>query len=49
VNSLTWDPEGILTDDPSDGTAMLGNLAGQAAARRPADRLNGLFGAGRWE
>jgi predicted acyltransferase len=48
VNSLTWDPEGILSTIPAIATAMLGNLAGQwIAAKRPlVDRLNGLFGAG---
>ena len=48
VNSLTWDPEGILSTIPAIGTAMLGNLAGQwIATKRPlVDRLNGLFGAG---
>jgi predicted acyltransferase len=48
VNSLTWDPEGILSTLPAIGTAMLGNLAGQwIGTKRPlVDRLNGLFGAG---
>jgi predicted acyltransferase len=48
VNSLTWDPEGILSTVPAIATAMLGNLAGQwIATKRPlVDRLNGLFGAG---
>jgi predicted acyltransferase len=48
VNSLTWDPEGILSTVPAIATAVLGNLAGQwIAAKRPlVDRLNGLFGAG---
>ena len=48
VNSLTWDPEGILSTIPAIGTAMLGNLAGQwIGTKRPlVDRLNGLFGAG---
>jgi predicted acyltransferase len=48
VNSLTWDPEGILSTFPAIATAMLGNLAGQwIGTKRPlVDRLNGLFGAG---
>jgi predicted acyltransferase len=48
VNSLTWDPEGILSTVPAIATAVLGNLGGQwIAAKRPlVDRLNGLFGAG---
>jgi len=48
VNSLTWDPEGVLSTIPAIGTAMLGNLAGQwIGTKRPLnDRILGLFGAG---
>lgn len=47
-NSLTWDPEGILSTAGAVATALLGNLAGSWIAQpRPlADRINGMFAAG---
>lgn len=46
--SLTWDPEGLLSTIPAIGTALLGVLAGRrlAGGETVADRLNGLFAAG---
>ena len=46
--SLTWDPEGLLSTIPAIGTALLGVLAGRrlAGGETVADRLNGLFSAG---
>ena len=48
INSLTWDPEGILSTFPAIVTAMLGVLAGRwiASGRPLAERLNGLFAGG---
>ena len=49
VNSVTWDPEGILSTVPAICTAMLGNLAGRwiAQKQRPImDRLVGMYAAG---
>src|SRR5256885_3218207 len=48
INSLTWDPEGILSTMGAIATAMLGNLAGRwINERRPLlERLTGLFAGG---
>jgi predicted acyltransferase len=49
VNSVTWDPEGILSTIPAICTAMLGNLAGRwiAQKQRPImERLVGMYAAG---
>jgi len=49
VNSVTWDPEGILSTVPAICTAMLGNLAGRwiGQKQRPInDRLVGMYAAG---
>lgn len=49
VNSVTWDPEGILSTVPAICTAMLGNLAGRwiAQKQRPIiERLVGMYAAG---
>ena len=49
VNSVTWDPEGILSTIPAICTAMLGNLAGRwiGQKERPInDRLVGMYAAG---
>lgn len=48
VNSVTWDPEGVLSSIPAICTAMLGNLAGRwiGQKQRPlTERLTALFGA----
>jgi predicted acyltransferase len=47
--SLTWDPEGLLSTLPAIATCLLGVLAGRwlAAKVALADRLNGLFCRGR--
>jgi predicted acyltransferase len=46
--SLTWDPEGLLSTLPAIATCLLGVLAGRWLAAKAAlsDRLNGLFAAG---
>jgi predicted acyltransferase len=46
--SLTWDPEGLLSTLPAIGTCLLGVLAGRRlATAAPLDqRLNELFAAG---
>ncbi len=46
--SVTWDPEGVLTTLPAVGTVLLGVLAGRwiGSPRPIAERLNGLFAAG---
>jgi len=49
VNSVTWDPEGVLSSVPAICTAMLGNLAGRwiAQKERPInDRLVAMFAVG---
>src|SRR5213593_2998215 len=48
INSVTWDPEGILSTMGAISTALLGNLAGRwINERRPLlDRIIGLFAAG---
>jgi predicted acyltransferase len=49
INSLTWDPEGVLSTVPAICTAMLGNLAGRwiAQKQRPImERLVGMYAAG---
>jgi len=49
VNSLTWDPEGVLSTVPAICTAMLGNLAGRwiGQKQRPInERLVGMFAVG---
>jgi predicted acyltransferase len=48
VNSVTWDPEGVLSTIPAICTAMLGNLAGRwiGQKQRPlSERLTGLYAA----
>jgi predicted acyltransferase len=46
--SLTWDPEGVLSTLPAIGTVMLGVFTGRwlGAARPLHERLSGLFAAG---
>jgi predicted acyltransferase len=46
--SLTWDPEGLLSTLPAIGTCLLGVLAGRllAAGRALKETLNDLFAAG---
>jgi predicted acyltransferase len=48
INSLTWDPEGILSTVPAIGTAMLGVMAGRwiGSARPLSERLSGMFAVG---
>lgn len=48
INSLTWDPEGVLSTTGAIATALLGNLAGRWIAQpKPlVDRVAGLFAAG---
>jgi predicted acyltransferase len=47
-NSVSWDPEGVLSTFPAIATTLLGILAGRwIDTDRPLDaRLNGLFAAG---
>lgn len=46
--SVTWDPEGLLSTLPAIGTCLLGVLSGRwlASPVPLAERLNGLFAAG---
>src|SRR5262249_27914434 len=46
--SVTWDPEGLLSTIPAVGTVLLGVLAGRwIGSDRPlSERLNGLFAVG---
>jgi len=49
VNSVTWDPEGILSSLPAVATVLLGILAGKVIAERLNDihvKLNTLFAVG---
>ncbi|MEX2152646.1 MAG: DUF5009 domain-containing protein [Gemmatimonadaceae bacterium] len=48
INSLTWDPEGILSTTGAVGTALIGNLAGHWLGQpRPlVERVCALFAAG---
>lgn len=48
VQSVTWDPEGILSTAGAVGTALLGNIAGWwlSQSRALTDRVNGLFAGG---
>jgi len=48
INSLTWDPEGVLSTMGAVSTALVGNLAGRWISQpRPlVERVCGLFAAG---
>lgn len=48
INSLTWDPEGILSTVPAIGTSILGVMCGRwlATPRPLAERLNAVFAVG---
>ena len=48
INSLTWDPEGILSTAGAIGTALLGNVAGRwiGEPRPLLERVAGLFAVG---